>query len=60
MGPIDVWINNAMTTVFAFIDEIDADERATRVTYLGAVWGTKVALERMLPRDRGTIVQVAR
>ncbi len=60
LGPIDVWINNAMTTVFAFFDEITPDEyeRATRVTYLGAVWGTKVALERMLPRDRGTIVQV--
>ncbi len=60
LGPIDVWINNAMTTVFAFIDDIEPDEfeRATRVTYLGAVWGTKVALERMLPRDRGTIVQV--
>jgi NAD(P)-dependent dehydrogenase (short-subunit alcohol dehydrogenase family) len=60
LGPIDVWINNAMTTVFAFIDDVEPHEfeRATRVTYLGAVWGTKVALERMLPRDRGTIVQV--
>jgi NAD(P)-dependent dehydrogenase (short-subunit alcohol dehydrogenase family) len=60
LGPIDIWINNAMTTVFAFLDDIDPREyeRATRVTYLGAVWGTKVALERMLPRDRGTIVQV--
>jgi NAD(P)-dependent dehydrogenase (short-subunit alcohol dehydrogenase family) len=60
LGPIDVWVNNAMTTVFAFVDDIDPQEfeRATRVTYLGAVWGTKVALERMLPRDRGTIVQV--
>jgi NAD(P)-dependent dehydrogenase (short-subunit alcohol dehydrogenase family) len=60
LGPIDIWINNAMTTVFAFLDEIEPSEyeRATRVTYLGAVWGTKVALERMLPRDRGTIVQV--
>jgi NAD(P)-dependent dehydrogenase (short-subunit alcohol dehydrogenase family) len=60
LGPIDVWVNNAMTTVFAFLDDIDPHEfeRATRVTYLGAVWGTKVALERMLPRDRGTIVQV--
>jgi NAD(P)-dependent dehydrogenase (short-subunit alcohol dehydrogenase family) len=60
LGPIDVWINNAMTTVFAFFDDIDPHEyeRATRVTYLGAVWGTKVALARMLPRDRGTIVQV--
>jgi NAD(P)-dependent dehydrogenase (short-subunit alcohol dehydrogenase family) len=60
LGPIDIWVNNAMTTVFAFLDDIEPDEyeRATRVTYLGAVWGTKVALERMLPRDRGTIVEV--
>ncbi|MBV9805321.1 MAG: SDR family oxidoreductase [Solirubrobacterales bacterium] len=60
LGPIDIWINNAMTTVFAFFDDVEPREyeRATRVTYLGAVWGTKVALERMLPRDRGTIVQV--
>ena len=59
-GPIDVWVNNAMTTVFAFFDEIDPDEydRATRVTYLGTVWGTRAALKRMVPRDRGTIVQV--
>jgi NAD(P)-dependent dehydrogenase (short-subunit alcohol dehydrogenase family) len=55
-----VCINNAMITVFAFLDDIDPHEyeRATRVTYLGAVWGTGVAIERMLPRDRGTIVQV--
>ena len=60
LGPIDVWINNAMTTVFAFLDDVDPAEfeRATRVTYLGAVWGTKAALARMLPRDRGTIVEV--
>ena len=60
LGPIDLWVNNAMTTVFAFLDDIDPHEyeRATRVTYLGAVWGTKAALARMLPRDRGTIVQV--
>jgi NAD(P)-dependent dehydrogenase (short-subunit alcohol dehydrogenase family) len=60
LGPIDVWVNNAMTTVFAFFDDITPEEfeRATRVTYLGTVWGTKVALERMLPRDRGTIVEV--
>ncbi len=60
LGPIDIWINNAMTTVFSFLDDIEPREyeRATRVTYLGAVWGTKVALERMLPRDHGTIVQV--
>ncbi len=60
LGPIDVWVNNAMTTVFSFFDDVTAEEyeRATQVTYLGTVWGTKVALERMLPRDRGTIVQV--
>jgi NAD(P)-dependent dehydrogenase (short-subunit alcohol dehydrogenase family) len=60
LGPIDIWVNNAMTTVFSFFDDIEPREfeRATRVTYLGAVWGTKVALERMLERDRGVIVQV--
>src|SRR5437763_4667190 len=60
LGPIDVWVNNAMTTVFAFFDDIEPDEfrRALEVTYLGAVWGTRAALDRMLPRDRGTIVLV--
>ncbi len=60
LGPIDIWVNNAMTTVFAYLPDISAEEfeRATRVTYLGTVWGTKAALERMLPRDHGTIVQV--
>jgi NAD(P)-dependent dehydrogenase (short-subunit alcohol dehydrogenase family) len=60
LGPIDVWVNNAMTTVFAPFKEIEPDEfrRATEVTYLGAVWGTKAALDRMLPRDRGSIVLV--
>jgi short-subunit dehydrogenase len=60
LGPIDVWVNNAMTTVFAFFEDISPHEyeRATRVTYLGTVWGTKAALELMLPRDRGTILQV--
>jgi NAD(P)-dependent dehydrogenase (short-subunit alcohol dehydrogenase family) len=60
LGSIHVWVNNAMTTVFAFFDDVSPEEyeRATRVTYLGAVWGTKAALERMLPRDRGTIVEV--
>jgi NAD(P)-dependent dehydrogenase (short-subunit alcohol dehydrogenase family) len=55
-----VWVNNAMTTVFAFFDEVEPEEfkRATEVTYLGAVWGTRTALKRMLPRDRGTIVLV--
>ena len=60
LGPIDVWINNAMTTVFAPFDEIEPGEftRATEVTYLGAVWGTRAALRRMKPRDRGSIVFV--
>src|SRR5437588_882543 len=60
LGPIDVWINNAMTTVFAFFDDICPEEfeRATRVTYLGTVWGTRAALTRMLPRNRGSIVLV--
>jgi NAD(P)-dependent dehydrogenase (short-subunit alcohol dehydrogenase family) len=59
-GPIDVWVNDAMVTVFAPFKEISAEEffRATSVTYLGAVFGTMSALKRMLPRDRGTIVQV--
>jgi NAD(P)-dependent dehydrogenase (short-subunit alcohol dehydrogenase family) len=59
-GPIDIWINNAMTTVFAYFHDIEPDEfrRATEVTYFGAVWGTHAALKRMRPRDRGTIVQV--
>ena len=60
LGPIDVWVNNAMTTVFAFFEDITPEEfeRATRVTYLGTVWGTRSALARMVPRNRGTIVQV--
>lgn len=59
-GPIDVWINAAMATVFAPALEIDERDfrRATEVTYLGAVWGTMAALRRMIPRNRGTIVQV--
>ena len=59
-GPIDVWVNNAMTTVFAPFTEITPEEfkRATEVTYLGAVHGTMAALRSMLPRDDGVIVQV--
>ncbi|MFI1164655.1 SDR family oxidoreductase [Streptomyces sp. NPDC020801] len=59
-GPIDVWINCAFTSVFAPFDEITAGEyeRVTQVTYLGFVNGTRSALKRMLPRDRGTVVQV--
>jgi short-subunit dehydrogenase len=60
LGPIDVWVNNAMTSVFSPIKETTAEEfrRVTEVTYLGYVHGTLAALRRMLPRDRGTIVQV--
>jgi short-subunit dehydrogenase len=60
LGPIDVWVNNAMTSVFSPIKEMTADEfrRVTDVTYLGVVYGTLSALRRMLPRDRGSIVQV--
>jgi NAD(P)-dependent dehydrogenase (short-subunit alcohol dehydrogenase family) len=60
LGPIDVWINNAMTSVFSPVKEITAEEfkRVTEVTYLGFVYGTLSALRRMLPRDRGVIVQV--
>lgn len=59
-GPIDIWINNAMLSVFSPIMEMEPDEyrRVTDVTYLGYVWGTLAALRRMKPRDRGTIVQV--
>jgi NAD(P)-dependent dehydrogenase (short-subunit alcohol dehydrogenase family) len=60
LGPIDVWVNNAFSTVFAPFTEISPDEfrRLTEVTYLGYVWGTRAALSRMRPRGRGTIVQV--
>jgi short-subunit dehydrogenase len=59
-GPIDVWVNNAMVSVFSPVKELQADEvkRVTDVTYLGVVYGTLAALRRMLPRDRGVIVQV--
>jgi len=59
-GPIDVWINDAMTSVFSPVKEMTPEEyrRVTDVTYLGVVYGTMAALKRMLPRDRGTIVQV--
>jgi NAD(P)-dependent dehydrogenase (short-subunit alcohol dehydrogenase family) len=59
-GPIDVWVNNAMATIFCnFLDTAPEDfKRATEVTYLGAVWGTRAALRRMKPRNRGVIVQI--
>lgn len=60
LGPIDVWVNNAMESVFAPVIETRADEyhRVTAVTYLGYVHGTLAALRRMRPRDRGVIIQV--
>lgn len=59
-GPIDIWVNNAMATIFAPVVEIRPEEmrRVTDVTYHGFVWGTMAALRRMRPRDHGTIVQV--
>jgi len=60
LGPIDIWVNNAMASVFSPIKEMTAEEfkRVTEVTYLGYVYGTLSALKRMLPRNRGVIVQV--
>ena len=59
-GPIDIWVNNAMVSVFSPAKEMTAADykRVTDVTYLGYVYGTLAALKRMLPRDHGTIVQV--
>jgi NAD(P)-dependent dehydrogenase (short-subunit alcohol dehydrogenase family) len=59
-GPIDIWVNNAMASVFSPVREMQSEEykRVTEVTYLGVVYGTLAALKRMLPRDRGTILQV--
>jgi NAD(P)-dependent dehydrogenase (short-subunit alcohol dehydrogenase family) len=60
LGPIDIWINNAMASVFSPVHEMSAAEfkRVTEVTYLGVVHGTLSALRRMRPRNRGVIVQV--
>jgi len=60
LGPINIWVNNAMTSVFSPIKQMTAAEfkRVTEVTYLGYVYGSLAALKRMLPRDRGTIVHV--
>ncbi len=59
-GPVDVWVNNAMVSVFSPVKETKAEEyrRVTEVSYLGYVYGTLAALRRMLPRDRGIIIQV--
>src|SRR5437588_2384661 len=60
LGPIDIWVNDAMASVFSPVKEMlpKEYERVTAVTYLGAVYGSLAALKRMLPRDRGVIVQV--
>ena len=59
-GKIDVWVNDAMATIFSPVHEIEPDEfrRVTEVTYLGQVYGTMAALKHMRSRNRGTIVQV--
>jgi NAD(P)-dependent dehydrogenase (short-subunit alcohol dehydrogenase family) len=61
LGPIDVWINNAMISVFSPTKDLEHAEveRVTAVTYLGSVYGTLAALRRMLPRDDGVIAQVS-
>jgi NAD(P)-dependent dehydrogenase (short-subunit alcohol dehydrogenase family) len=60
LGPIDVWVNDAMVSVFSPVKEMTPDDykRVTDVLYLGFVHGTLAALKRMLPRDRGTIIQI--
>jgi NAD(P)-dependent dehydrogenase (short-subunit alcohol dehydrogenase family) len=60
LGPIDVWVNSVMAGVFALFEDVEPEEfrRSTEATYLGSVWGVRAALRRMVPRDRGTIVQV--
>jgi NAD(P)-dependent dehydrogenase (short-subunit alcohol dehydrogenase family) len=60
LGPIDVWVNNAMVSVLMPLSETSAEDfkRVTEVTYLGCVHGTMSALRRMVPRDRGSVVQV--
>jgi NAD(P)-dependent dehydrogenase (short-subunit alcohol dehydrogenase family) len=59
-GPIDIWVNVAMTSVFSPFKEMTPEEfkRVTEVTYLGQVYGTMAALHRMLPRDKGRIIQI--
>ncbi|MBK8902579.1 MAG: SDR family oxidoreductase [Anaerolineaceae bacterium] len=60
LGPVDIWVNNAMTSVFSPFKKMNAEEfrRVTEVCYLGFVYGTMAALRSMLPRNQGTIVQV--
>ena len=60
LGPIDIWVNNAMVSILAPLAEVNPEEfrRVTEVTYLGYVWGTMSALKRMRPRNRGCVIQV--
>ena len=60
LGPIDVWVNNAFAGIFSRFMDVTPEEyeRVTQVTYLGQVYGTRAALKRMLPRNRGKIVLV--
>jgi len=60
IGPIDLWVNDAIAVIFSPFKDIELEDfkRSTEVCYLGTVYGTKAALKRMLPRDRGTVVQV--
>jgi NAD(P)-dependent dehydrogenase (short-subunit alcohol dehydrogenase family) len=60
LGPIDVWVNDAMVSVFSPVKEMEPSDykRVTEVLYLGFVYGTLSALKRMLPRNRGTIIQI--
>jgi NAD(P)-dependent dehydrogenase (short-subunit alcohol dehydrogenase family) len=60
LGPISIWVNDAMVSVFSPVKEMKAEEfkRVTEVTYLGFVYGTLAALKHMLPRNRGRIIQV--
>lgn len=60
LGPIDIWVNDAMVSVFSPIKEMEAAEfrRVTEVNYLGYVHGTLAALKRMLPRNQGRIIQI--
>lgn len=59
-GPIDIWINNAMVTVFSPLTQMTPEEfrRVTDVTYHGAVYGSLIALQHMVPRNRGHIIQI--
>ena len=59
-GPIDIWVNAAMVSVFSPFAQMTPDEfhRVTEVTYLGTVYGTMAALKHMLPRNKGIVVQV--